>query len=164
MELKGTIKPSDYYAAELLHIRPRKSFGVVGVLLLILGLGVIWKGLSAPEIAVETWIVLGGLILLALELVVYRPYRLTRNFNENKNMQREVKISISDTSIRAENEIGHMDRPWTDFSKWKEGRKVFSLYVSSAQSLTVPKHFFESERDIEEFRELLKFKVKKNDA
>ena len=164
MELRGIVKPGDLYAAELLNMRPSRAYGIVGVLLLFAGLGVMWKGLSAPEVSVATWVVLGCCSLFIFELGVWRPYRLTSNFKQNKNMQREITLSTSDGGILATNENGHLNRPWNDFLKWKEGRKIFLIYVSNAQSLTVPKHFFKSERDIEEFRELLKFKIHQNAA
>lgn len=52
-----------------------------------------------------------------------------------------------------------MNKPWSDYLRWKEGGKCFLLYMSDNLFQIVPKRFFHSDSDIDTFREMLTMRI-----
>ena len=164
MEMKGVLRPSDLFAAEWLRIKPRRSYAIVGVLLLILVAWVLWVRLNEPHIPTDAWVVLACILYLFGYFVIWIPHRVKKIYRQRKGMQREVKISTTESGLLVTTENGHMNIPWSDFRDWKESRSIFLLFLSDIESSTLPKHFFNSENDVDNFREILRNKVNRNDA
>ncbi len=158
MEMKGTLSVGDLLAAQWLHIKPRPTYAVVGVVLVVLAVLALWFSFSLPDLRGHAWL-LAGPIIVIVAFAVWAPYSSIRNYRQRKSMQRELRSTVSDTGLLGQNENGHMNVPWTDYLKWKEGAKVFLLYVSDDGLHVVPKRFFQSEADVRAFREMLKAKV-----
>ena len=158
MEMKGTLRAEDVLAAQWLHVKPRPFYAIVGVLLLMLAASVLWFSFSIPALRANGWLLAVPIALLAGS-AMWVPYRSVRSYRQRKNMQRELRIATSDRGLLGESETGHINAPWTDYLKWKEGDKVFLLYIADDAFQIIPKRFFQSETDVGLFRELLKAKI-----
>lgn len=160
MELRGTLTARDVLAAQWLHIKPRPTYAVIGVVLLAGAAWALWFSFSIPRLRGNGWSLLGGLALIAA-YGLWLSYRTIRTYRQRKALQRQLRMVPTEGGLLAENETGQFTLPWSDFRKWKEGNGAFLLYVSDNIFHLVPKHFFQSHADIVAFRDLLKAKVGK---
>jgi hypothetical protein len=160
MELRGALSARDVLAAQWLHIKPRPTYTVIGILLLAAAVWALWFSFSLPNLRSNGWLLIGSLALVAA-FGLWLPYRTVRTYRQRRGMQRQLRMTPSESGLLAENETGKATVPWSDFIKWKEGNGAFLLYVSDDMFHIVPKHFFQSEADVGAFREILAAKVGK---
>jgi YcxB-like protein len=159
MEMRGTLETGDVLAAQWLHLRPRRSYAIVGVLLLVLCAWALWYSFSVPALSTNAWFLVGCVVFLILLFALWLPYKSIRSYRQRKNLQRETYFVASDNGLMGQNENGYMTTPWGDYLKWKEGRGGFLLYVSDELFQVIPKRFFQSESETAAFREMLRAKV-----
>ena len=163
MEIKGAYQPDDYVSAYWLHIKPRRSYALVGCLLIALSLGMTWYlffGATKQHSYWPGFVILGGFVYIFLCFFVYIPFRLKREYRQQKHSQKEVTIAITENSLNTQTENGHLNKPWADYLKWKEGGRMFLLYYSDSVYMIVPKRFFLSALDMDTFRKSLGEKVR----
>jgi len=163
MELKGRIAVDDLMAASRVHARPRRSFAVLGILLLGLAVFVVadsflrhGQSLTDPML----WILPGSLAYLAFMAFVWAPKRVRQSYRQRKDFQHEISMLITSAGIETRTEQGHVVKPWSDYLKWKEGNSIFLLYLSDHLFQMIPKHFFAANEDIDAFRDIVKQSVK----
>ncbi len=159
MKLKGRVVAGDLLAAQWVHVRPRRSFAVAGVLLFALTIFVMvasfvghHQSLADPT----AWILPGLLAYLAFTAFVWVPIKVRRSFFQRKDLQHEISMTVTSAGIEARTEQGYSVKPWSDYLKWKEGKGVFLLYLSDHLFQIVPKHFFAARGDIDAFRDLIR--------
>jgi hypothetical protein len=73
---------------------------------------------------------------------------------------RAVEWRLSDDGIHVQSNVASADFRWEAFLKYREGKKVFLLYVQKGQAQFIPKRAL-SEVEIVEFRTLIGAHVKK---
>lgn len=154
-------------SAQWVHLRPRRAVGIAGVVVLALAViaeAVLVFGPHVPELGWVRWALPVSLAYFALIFWVWLPYRTRRTFKQRKDFQREASYAPSESELIVQNDTGRSAKPWADYLKWKEGRRVFLLYLSDNMFQVVPKHFFSSDAEIEEFRSLLQQKVRRGEA
>ncbi|WP_445145238.1 YcxB family protein [Dyella sp. Tek66A03] len=159
MELRGRIAVEDLMAAQWVHVRPRRSLAVIGILLL--GLVVFAmatsflvrrQSLTDPT----TWILPGILAYLAFTAFVWVPRKVRRSYSQRKDFQHEISMMVTSAGVAARTEQGNSVKPWSDYLKWKEGKSVFLLYLSDQLFQIVPKRFFATHEDIDAFRNIIR--------
>jgi len=143
--IKGALLQRDYVQAQFLHMRPRKAFAVVGVLLLCLAGVALFLGDGALPLV-------GALTFLAAQFFVYIPWRARRAFTQYKALSEPVTITLQDDGLCFEREHGNGILPWSQIVKWKGSRDLFLLYPADHIFHLVPRHFFESEAAFSAFR------------
>lgn len=159
MELKGRVVVSDLLAAQWVHVRPRRSLAVAGVLLLGLTIFVMVASFVGHRQSLTdptAWILPGILAYLAFTAFVWVPRKVRRSFSQRKDLQHEISMMATSAGIEARTEQGYGVKPWSDYLKWKEGKSVFLLYLSDHLFQIVPKHFFSARGDIDAFRDLIR--------
>lgn len=161
MEIKGTLKARDLQSALWLQIAPRIEFALVGVFLLVLDLCVLWANFFGP-VHVQNhqigWVLVLANIML-LQFFALIPVRASRLYRQRKMLQREFQITVSSDCLDFRNENGCMQLPWGDFRQWMENDILFLLYPSAGMFEAIPKRFFQSQHDVDAFREMLKMNV-----
>jgi len=162
MELKGRIAVEDLMTAQWVHVRPRRSFAVVGILLL--GLGVfIWadsfsgrrQWLTNPT----NWILPGVFAYLAFMAFIWIPRKIRLSYNQRKDFRHEISMVVTNAGVASHTEQGNGMRPWSDYLKWKEGKSIFLLYLSDQMFQMVPKRFFATHEDIDAFRSIVRHSI-----
>lgn len=160
--IKGTISPADLLSAQWVHLRPRRSFAVVGMVLIALsiwGCVIMFRPPMDQELGAGRWFLPGFLAYLAIWFAVLIPYRSRRSYRQRKDFQREITFSASDAGLSVQNENAQGTKPWSDYLKWKEGKQTFLLYLSDSMFQLVPKRFFATEAELAQFRALLENNV-----
>jgi hypothetical protein len=152
----GTLQLDDLVRAQRLHLRPRRAYARVGVVLLALG------GVTAIVLLVAPgewhW---GRLVMPACLAYLFAswysllPYLARRQYAQQKDLQRELSFHAAEDGLHARNELGQAIRPWSDIRKWKEDEHLFLLYITDSLYLMVPKRMFEQEAELAAFRGFL---------
>ena len=158
MKLRGTLTEQDLAAAQWLHIKPRPTYAVVGVLLLAGAVWALWHSFSSSTMRGNGWLLAGSLAALA-GFALWLRIKTGRMYRQHRAMHREVRLEPVETGLIGETETGSGTTPWGDFLKWKEGKGLFLLYISDEMFHIIPKRFFQSEGDIPLFRDMLTAKV-----
>jgi len=66
----------------------------------------------------------------------------------------KVYIDISEEGITWKSEGSSISRRWTEYLKWKEGKRVILVYLEPAGYQVIPKSFFSS-NELEYFKKIL---------
>jgi hypothetical protein len=69
-------------------------------------------------------------------------------------------VTVSDTGIVPDHQLGHTESAWNMYEKFRETQKLFLLYQSSDIIGIVPKRVFASPADLQQFRGLIASKVR----
>ena len=163
MQFSGTLSSEDAHAATWLHIAPRKSMAILGLVVLALAFWALYFMFSRPGIGDNStkWILLGAMTLIALQLFVVTPFQTKKRFESRSAHRLELTGSTSDHGLTFSNAHGSVLVPWADFTGWKENKQIILLYIAGGITYVLPKRFFTHASDIEEFRSLFASRVHK---
>src|ERR1700754_1842440 len=159
MELKGRIAVEDMMAAQWVHMRPKRSLAVVGILLLgvaVLAMADSFLGRHPSLTSPMNWILPGALGYMAFSVFILIPRNVRRSYSQRKDLHHEISMVITNAGIESHTERGNSMKPWSDYLKWKEGKSVFLLYLSDQMFQMVPKRFFAAHEDIDVFRGMVR--------
>lgn len=166
--IKGTYTADDLIAAQRLHLRPRPVLRVVGIVLLALAcvaaVAMFVGPVAADTPSVVKWALLASIAYFPILFAVLIPYRARRSFRQRKDLQRETSFAASEDGIHLQGENMQGTKPWSDYLKWKEGKRTFLVYLSDNMFHVVPKRFFDPESEVAGFRALLEQKVPRGKA
>jgi hypothetical protein len=159
--IAGTFEPKDLLAASWVHLRPRRAYAIVGSFLLASFLWAGWLSFFGKNARSDDWgrWIIPGVIGYFVFYLVWIPLQTRRTFKQRKDLQREVSIAIVDAGLEQTTQDSHGVKPWGDYLRWKEGKDLFLLYISDNMYQVVPKRFFSSVVEIDEFRTLLRKNV-----
>jgi len=158
MELRGRVAVEDLMAAQWVHVRPRRSLAVLGILLLALAIFVMATSFVGHRQSLTdptAWILPGILAYLAFTAFVWVPRKVRRSYSQRKDLQHEITLNVTHTGVEARTDQGYSVKPWSDYLRWKEGKSVFLLYLSDHLFQIVPKRFFATREDIDAFRSVI---------
>jgi len=158
MTIIGTYTAKDLVSPAWVHMRPRRSLMMLGCLVALLALFALWLSFSGPSAETqgwEKWLLPGAILYLALSFGLWMPHRLRRAYRQRKDLHRRCSFAISHTGLHFETDGIAGTKPWSDYLKWKVGETVILLYMSDNMYQAIPKHFFASESEFEEFIQML---------
>lgn len=89
----------------------------------------------------------------------YLPWRARRSFREQKAAGSEFSVETSPEGITFASSYGSGTIPWDHILRWREGGRVFLLYISSTLFQVIPKRLFAGAEQEAEFRDLLRERV-----
>jgi hypothetical protein len=95
------------------------------------------------------------LIFLLLFLLWLQPRLAAR-----KIILRAVEWRITDEAVHIQSEVASSEMHWNAYVKYREGKRVFLLYVQKGQAQFIPKRVL-SEAQTEELRNLIAAHVRK---
>lgn len=154
----GTYSEDDLWAATETHTdSPSMAWNIVrvcGVLLLLWGALIVFGG---AVIHGTVLIALGVFWLFGLKLYCF--WFTKRVFLRTPSYQVASESLFTEDSLISSSELGKSELRWGCFVKWKEGPKSFLLYTSDVYFFFWPKHFFESEADVQALRTLLSTRI-----
>jgi hypothetical protein len=159
MELKGRIAVEDLMAAQWVHVRPKRSLAVVGILLLgvaVFAMADSFLGHRQSLTDPKTWILPGVLAYLAFIAFIWIPRKVRRSYFQRKDLHHDISMVVTNDGIASRSEQGYSMKPWSDYLKWKEGKSVFLLYLSDHMFQMIPKRFFAVHKDVDAFRSMVR--------
>jgi hypothetical protein len=149
------IEEADYLSAQALHHKWSKRKVMVVFLLVIAASALGWV-LWCQGVWVIAGGIAGGLIsgVIAGTIVrfIYVPWKTRRVYRQQKSLQREFTLSWNADGVQSKNANGEYSVSWSDFIRWKENDRLYLLYLSDIMFSMVPKRAFDSEADMDDFR------------
>ncbi len=127
----------------------------VGIIGLLLG-SVIY---SYSDHVLGLILVAFSIFLLLLQLVI-PSLVFARVYRRNSRMFGLRTVTISDTGIVSDHQLGHTESAWNMYEKFRETQKLFLLYQSADIIGIVPKRAFANPADLQQFRALMASKVR----
>jgi hypothetical protein len=162
MRATGTFAAHDLVSASWVHLRPRKSLAILGLLLLasgiVLSVFVLVTG-DMRQGGWEAWAVPAFILYVTLVFGIGIPYKCRRSYRQRKDLQRPCMFTASEEGLQFSAEGITGMKKWSDYVKWKEGRHCFLLYMSDSLYQLLPKRFLQSETEVAAFREMLQRNV-----
>src|SRR5579863_4545578 len=103
MTFAYTIGPADYKRAIWVHMRPRRSLGSLGVLLLVLAVLVLsittYRFITMGQDLRVALALAGGLGSLCIYLFVFMPWQLNRLYRQQNLLHEGIIVEISDVNV-----------------------------------------------------------------
>ena len=152
--ITGTVSAQDYVEAQAVHRRTvaiwvNSVLGAIGV-----------TGLVLLSIGVKPW----GLILLmgglcgflgeAIQARVYIPSQARKHFLQFKGIEAPITYDWNSEKFSVRSDRGNADRNWGDILKVREGDGLILLYTTDVLFEIVPKRWFATPAQMDEFRTL----------
>lgn len=153
ISIKGKYELSDYENALKLHANQ----GILSSCLLyyVLAIMVIAEvaAVILALIGIIDWLVLlfptvflGSLVFFQF---FWRPRRIARIFNQQKELSLPFTIEADEESLHFSNELSSSRLPWNYFVKWKMNDKILLLYRTDIMFNMIPMRLFNNKTDLE---------------
>jgi hypothetical protein len=157
LEARYQCNIDDYLEAQSAHARKSRIFPFLMALTFVLiAIGLLQSvtmGLSqgAPALGIGVfWLACG---------VVFRPMWFRRDFRRHPNFAVAQVVVISEDGLETKCEIGASDTKWSAYSKFRETRNLFMLYMGARLFRVIPKRAL-SAAQVDELRALLRNKLR----
>lgn len=154
------IEPGEYRRAAWIHIRPRPTFAIVGITLVVLCLFVVlfalYKFLVTGQGLAAVLGVGASLAYFGVYFFILLPRRVDRLYGQQKLLHNEFTFDVSDENLVSRSILGESKFDWSMFHKWKSGEDIVLLYQSDVLFHVFPRRSFPSFADFESFQEILK--------
>lgn len=98
----------------------------------------------------------GTLWVLYVLVQFILPIFVCRAWMKEPGLEGQNELTADDTGIMAKNPQMETNYQWSGFTTYAESRGLFALKVGKRMLMVVPKDSFESEADVEGFRDLLR--------
>jgi hypothetical protein len=165
-----TVTPQEEDILAAVWMRRKRLFtGKMGLLL--------WSGVASVLLIGGALIIVGPRYGIVLEPVYWllgvygsvwalaglhwalTPIRVKRLYKKLKLADRPYTLAWDDEKFMTEDRNTRSVRPWTDFTRWYEDRRIFMLYFQHIRVTFVPKRVFTDTASLEHFRRLLQEKI-----
>jgi hypothetical protein len=161
LEIRGILEPGDYIRAQYLHLRPRLTYKIIGVLVIAAFVWAAWLSLTIGDVDIMDFLFVSLPFLLILHFAVYLPWKTRRIFKQQKALQRKLVFTFDAEGVTTEAENGNWKTPWEDYVRWKKNDRLILLYVSDCMYHMLPKRLLAEPGDFDSLSELVKEKVEK---
>lgn len=103
------------------------------------------------------------ILLTSLYALVYAQqyYAIKHDFEKQPIFRDSVSVEMSEEGLEVKTSTSESKIKWSSFSYWKETPNLFLLYYPSKLHDLFPKRAFESDRQIDEFQEILASRLPK---
>jgi YcxB-like protein len=116
----------------------------------------IWSGYySIDQLVFDLFI----LFYFFLFLPKFRERQIKRVWESSKILHEETSGVVDLEGLVWRNIYGEMRYPWEILSQYREQADFFMLYVAINQAIILPRSFFHSEEDWQQFRQLVTEKL-----
>ena len=121
--------------------------GIVG-----LGLGVVFYVYADHWLGI--FLIALSIFLILLQLII-PPLVFARVYRRNSRLFGMRTVTVSETGIVSDHQLGHTESAWNMYEKFRETQKLFLLYQSADLVGIVPKRAFASPAELQQFRVLM---------
>jgi hypothetical protein len=141
-------------------LRHRSSIRwITGICLSILGLALGLVFFVYTDHWLGIFLIAASVFLLLVQLIV-PSLAFARVYRRNSRLFGMRTVTVSDTGIVSDHQLGHTESAWNMYEKFRETPRLFLLYQTSDIVGIVPKRAFANSADLEQFRRLIASKVR----
>jgi len=163
IEFSGQLDKRLYRRAlSLLHKPSRTStiirLALTAVLILAATIAIVDRVTGANRLALD-WTRVGR-YLFALPAIVYvalqpyfGPYLTTNRLWRNAGVRATRTGTVSERGVTLQLAESHPEIRWADVARWRANDELVVLITTQRSVLIMPRHFFRSEADWQQFRE-----------
>jgi hypothetical protein len=145
---------------EMAWLRHRSSIRwITGICLSILGLALGLVFFVYTDHWLGIFLIAASVFLLLVQLIV-PSLAFARVYRRNSRLFGMRTVTVSDTGIVSDHQLGHTESAWNMYEKFRETPRLFLLYQTSDIVGIVPKRAFANSADLEQFRRLIASKVR----
>lgn len=145
MNCSYKLNESDVVSAMQLHGRGTDrtliALTIVGIVLVLVGAFTNYKAIAFGG-------AIGGLIGYFAVLCLLIPFKAKRQYKENRALRHEISMTLSDQGVNFKSESGESKLQWNDIHKWKEGKGIYLLYITSNMFHMVPSRALSNENEL----------------
>jgi hypothetical protein len=118
------------------------------VVLSIAGISLMLLGALTNYRAIGFGGAIGGLFGYFVVLYLLIPFNAKRQYKQQRALRNEISMALSVQGINFESESGESKLQWEDIHKWKKGKGVFLLYITSNMFHIVPSRALSNENEL----------------
>lgn len=131
--MKYRVTKKDCYRAYLLHIKPRRIYAILGIILICIALSVCLLPFlpieDKPPIAFVILPLLGAVFVLLL-IYVLPLYQLHKSFKQTKGASGEVELFIHEDSFSISDGNSNSTVPYQDIYKLRSDKDYLLIYIN----------------------------------
>jgi YcxB-like protein len=158
VQLKYEITFPEY--KEMALLRHRSSIRwIIGICLGIMGLGLGLVFYVYADHVLGLFLTAFSIFLLLLQLVI-PSLVFARLYRRNSRMFGMRTVTVSDSGIVSDHQLGHSESGWSMYEKFRETQNLFLLYQTTDLIGIVPKRVFANAAELQQFRTLIASKVR----
>jgi len=91
------------------------------------------------------------------------PYIIHRKiYSRNPRLYGKRTVIFDDEGLTSDSDIAHVEIKWSSFEKFKETKNLFLIYQTKDVAGITPKRAFPNPEAVEQFRNLLASKVRRD--
>ncbi len=120
--------------------------------LLMVGVALVLVGIFTAYRALGIGGAVGGLIGYFAVQFLLIPFNAKKQYRQNRALRNEITMLLSQQGISFKSESGESKLQWSDIHKWKYGKGIYLLYITSNMFHMVPSRALPNEN---EFSKLL---------
>jgi len=90
----------------------------------------------------------GGVVGYFSVLFILIPFNAKRQYRQHRALRNEITMLLSEEGIDFKSESGESKLQWCDFHKWKYGKGIYLLYITSNMFHMVPSRALSSESEL----------------
>jgi hypothetical protein len=140
--MKYKLTKRDHYRAYLLHIKPRKAYEIIGILMICLAMlvGILCIFLLGDTQDVKLGIIILIGIPLVLSLIYITPlYSLNKSYKQTKDIGSEIDLSVKEDSFLVSTQYCSAAVPYRSIFKIKSNKNYLLVYVNQYVFRIIPK-------------------------
>lgn len=90
----------------------------------------------------------GGIIGYFAVLLLLIPFNAKRQYRQHRALRNEITMLLSEQGINFKSESGESKLKWSDIHKWKCGKGIYLLYITSNMFHMVPLRALSNESEL----------------
>lgn len=145
MNCSYTLTKPDVVKAMQIHSRGSYSTLIISS---IVGIALVLLGAVSKYKAIAFGGAVGGFAGYIVMLFVVVPFNAKRQFEQNRALRSEISMHLSQKGISFEAETGESNLQWSDIHKWKLGKGIYLLYITSNMFHIVPSRALADENEL----------------
>lgn len=145
MDISYTLTESEVIKAMQLHGRGGNRTLAV---LALFGLALVLLGYYTEYKTIGFGGAIGGFVGYFMALFLIIPFNAKRQYKQNRSLRSAISIHLSEQELSFKAETGESNFQWSDIHKWKHGRGVYILYITSNMFHIVPSRVLEKENEL----------------
>ena len=122
------------------------------VVLVVIGLLLVLVGAFTEYKTIGFGGAVGGVIGYFSVLFLLMPFNAKKQYRQNRALRTEITMHLLEQGINFKSESGESNLRWSDIHKWKYGKGIYLLYITSNMFHMVPSRALSNES---EFSKLL---------
>ena len=141
--LKYKITKRDAYKAYLLTVKPRRIYGILGVILILAGLCVCFLCLKPSEGQPKyglAALIFGCIILVLFQVYVFPLYTISKCFKQTKGIDEEIELTVGNYSFQMVTKNSQINVPYADIYKIKSNNRYLLVFENQYICRVIPKN------------------------